>query len=136
MAETLVKRYWSYVDDGSYWIRSLVIVMLLCIVGLAIVASYTHANRRIRQGQPPLPYHSWLVAKKYRGLVYPAPQPNYQFNTFDPNATYGRPNQNGPTLEQELPPYSGQQLPVYEPPKAHLYPHSTGNTGRFQSPMS
>lgn len=88
-------------------IRYTIVTLLLLAFVLFFVGGYLHAQRRIRAGLAPLPYHSFLVR---RG----APPQQYRpyYASAGPNA---HPMQDGEEYQAPPPPYVPP--PVYQPPE-------------------
>lgn len=81
MSAVHVKRQDGYRGDGYYdtwWYSDTAIILKWAILaGIVIlflvffVGSYLHARRRMRKGNPPLPYHRWLVPRAQRARFEP-----------------------------------------------------------------
>ncbi|EME38276.1 hypothetical protein DOTSEDRAFT_57416 [Dothistroma septosporum NZE10] len=63
----------NYDDHYSWWwsptgmaVRYTVIVLLFALIVVFFLGGYYHAQRRIRKGLPPKPYHAWMVRRAYR----------------------------------------------------------------------
>jgi len=90
-------------------VRYAIVGLLFAFVLFFFVGGYYHARRRIRKGQPPLPYHRWMVRRHFRYAPdtryaqYQQPGRTYQMNDYPPPP---------PAYNQyEAPP------PVYQPPE-------------------
>jgi len=79
-------------EIARYAIVGGIIVLILAWM----VGGYYHAQRRLRQGKPPLLYHRWLVPKSQRYLSQVAPSHTYPQYSAPPARQYGR----GNTLDQ------------------------------------
>lgn len=94
---------------------AIVAILFLALLAL-LVGGYSHAQRRLRRGQPPLRYHRWMLARRH-----------YARGFYDTNQTYAHyANQNGqaygmtgqPAYAPPPPAYNHYDAPpVYQPPE-------------------
>jgi len=75
-------------EISRYAIVGGIIVLILAWM----VGGYYHAQRRLRQGKPPLLYHRWLVPKSQRYLSQVAPSHTYPQYSAPPARQYGHGN--------------------------------------------
>ncbi|KAK4498818.1 hypothetical protein PRZ48_009328 [Zasmidium cellare] len=105
-------------DGGSWWwsptgmaIRYTIIILIFASLVLFFLGGYYHAQRRLRKGLPPLPYHAWMVRRRQpRYNYYQQPHPYYQHP--GPQQAYAM-HENEPPLPP--PPYMAPP-PAYAPP--------------------
>ena len=92
-----------------------IVAILFALVVLFFAGGYYHAQRRLRRGQPPLPYHRWMVRRRQQ--YYP-PQPRYGWPT-DPNAPAHGPSYGMEGYPPPPPAYTNAEVPppVYQPPQ-------------------
>lgn len=96
-------------------IRYVVVVVFFAVVVGFIVASYIHAQRRIKKNLPPLAYHRWLVSRRHRPNAYQYNQAAY----MAPYGThaYGMQNQANGGYQPPPPAYNTWDAPPqYQPP--------------------
>lgn len=97
-------------------IRYTIIIIIFVAIVIFLFGGYWHAQRRIRKGLPPLPYHAWMVRRAYRQ------QPRYNPYYYPPNeyqqpAGYGNAYAMHDDGQPPLPPppYAAPP-PAYAPP--------------------
>ncbi|KAL8724552.1 MAG: hypothetical protein Q9181_006775 [Wetmoreana brouardii] len=101
----------GYDDDGNWWysdtaeaIKWAVVAAIFLAVVLFFVGGYFHAKRRIRRGQPPLPYHRRMrYPPAQQFTFYRHQQGPYEMNPYPPPP---------PAYHNDMPP-----PPQYEPPQ-------------------
>ncbi|KAH0609016.1 uncharacterized protein H6S33_001244 [Morchella sextelata] len=72
--------YWS---DEARNIKYGVLFGILILAFLVIMGMWLHADRRMKAGNAPLPYHRWLVARHRRAQWEPQlQQPEQQFSFY------------------------------------------------------
>ncbi|KAL9595793.1 MAG: hypothetical protein Q9179_004847 [Wetmoreana sp. 5 TL-2023] len=101
----------GYDNNGNWWysdtaeaIKWAVVAAIFLAVVLFFVGGYFHAKRRIRRGQPPLPYHRrtrYPPAQQF--TFYRHQQGPYEMNPYPPPP---------PAYHSDMPP-----PPQYEPPQ-------------------
>lgn len=95
-------------------VRYTIIILIFASIVIFFLGGYWHAQRRIRQGLPPLPYHAWMVRKAYRRQ-----QPQYNYNPY-----YQQPGpyqqQQGYAMHENEPPLPPP--PYTAPPPAYAPP--------------
>ncbi|KAI5846886.1 hypothetical protein BZA05DRAFT_129534 [Tricharina praecox] len=76
---------WYFTEQATA-IKYGILFGLLSLGFLVIFGSWMHARQRMRKGQPPLPYHRWLVPRMYRARFEPhlrVPEANFSFYEHD-----------------------------------------------------
>lgn len=89
--------------------------IILGLLVLILIASYMHAQRRVRKGLAPLPYHRWLVSSRQ----YPYGQAQNTHAYYQPNAGPYPPGQYGPAQTYPMSGYAAQQQQWHHPPPAY-----------------
>ncbi|KAI9828647.1 MAG: hypothetical protein M1832_001750 [Thelocarpon impressellum] len=113
----------KYINDGNayWWDTSTAIFVkwaVLAAIFIAFVAFFVfasiHAQRRMKKGLPPLPYHRWLTSRHQRSRFEPQMAPPHQ-------AQHGfyQPQGDGYNMHPVPPPAYNPNLaapPTYQPP--------------------
>ncbi|KAK4628801.1 hypothetical protein CLAFUW4_08260 [Fulvia fulva] len=133
----------EYDDHNSWWwsptgmaVRYTVIVLLFGGIILFFLGGYYHAQRRIRKGLPPKPYHAWMVRRAYRrspqyNPYYQQQQPyHYQPQEGYPMQSY--PQASGAYGAAPPPAYYPHTAPppAYQPPEGASKAMADQNIGR------
>lgn len=114
---------WVIDDDGISWwysktgqiVKWSVAFGLIAAIGLYLLLSYLHAQRRLKKGLTPLRYHRWMVSRREMARV----DPSYAY----PQATYA-PYPPPPPAYYNMQPMAPP--PVYEPPAKGEFAQQSG----------
>nr|POE49405.1 hypothetical protein CFP56_50322 [Quercus suber] len=113
-------------DQGSWWwspagftVRYIIVAVVFGALLLFFVGGYYHANRRVRKGLAPLPYHRWMVQRRVWGN-----EPRYNQYAQYPARFASQGPEQGQTYRMEgyapPPPAYNSELappPAYQPPQ-------------------
>ncbi|CAZ84546.1 unnamed protein product [Tuber melanosporum] len=127
-------RSW-YWNDQARAIKWGIFFGILTFFFVLMMAMYYHADRRMKNGQPPLRYHRWLVPRTRRAQFEPnlqRPEENFSFyhqQQPQENDTYGmhavpppayNPNYPEPPVYSGGPPIGATKVDPAEHPAHHL----------------
>ncbi|KAK8229586.1 hypothetical protein HDK77DRAFT_77264 [Phyllosticta capitalensis] len=109
-------------DDSrfdNFWFTRTGFIVKFTIFGVLVlffllwfVGGYYHAQRRMKKGLAPLPYHRWLLPSHQRARFEPYVREDYTF--YRPNPQYQ--GHNMQPYQEPLPLYNNDVPPTYQPP--------------------
>ncbi|TKA63876.1 hypothetical protein B0A49_10569 [Cryomyces minteri] len=122
------QQWWS---PAGMAIKYAIITALLLFIILYFVGGYTHAQRRIKKGLPPLRYHRWMLSRHQRGPYSASGQDDRAYHAYavppqgqaqggwvymGDRQGYGVGGEQGQTWAQPPPAYNHDLPPTYQPP--------------------
>ncbi|KAK5007786.1 hypothetical protein LTR16_005834, partial [Cryomyces antarcticus] len=134
-----LKNHATNIPSQQWWsptgiaIKYAIITALLLFIILYFVGGYTHAQRRIRKGLPPLRYHRWMLSRHQRAPYSASGQDGRAYHAYaappqgqgqgqggwiymGDRQGYGVGGEQGQTWAQPPPAYNHDLPPTYQPP--------------------
>lgn len=121
-------------------VRYAIVALIFAALVIFVVGGYVHARRRVRQGMTPLPYHRWMVQRRYydagpRYQTYQAPGHTYVMDAYPPPPqappppAYNPADAPPPVYQPQPPPPPGGSKAMADQSYAPLHPPAPDETG-------